>query len=65
MGEQAVYGIWLIKHSEWLMSDGVIVSSDFIGLMKAQLMVHNKQGGTTAEVKEIGPDGLPVEVTIP
>ncbi len=43
------------------MADGLVISSEFIGLMKAQLMVHNKQGGTLAEVREIGPDGLPVE----
>jgi hypothetical protein len=58
-----VYGVWLTHYQEWLAADGAIISSDFKGLMKAQLNNHLRAGGAVAEVREIGDDGKPVEET--
>lgn len=62
--EPLVYGIWLTKAKQWLLDgNGLILSNDLLGIMKAQLKVHLNNGGTVGEVMAIGSDGEPVELS--
>ncbi len=58
-----VYGVWLSRHLDWLKyANGDIVSSDYIGLIRAQCTSHMRSGGTDAKVMIIGDDGEPAEI---
>lgn len=59
------YGIWMTSKYEdgkWFVdNNGNIVSSDFLGIIKAQANRLNKDGGSCS-IKIIGNDGEPEEL---
>jgi hypothetical protein len=59
------YGVWIVsKHHRtgWMLDDnGNIISSDYIGIVKAQVRIL-AVNGIEGSVKIIGADGAPMEL---